>query len=880
MSNITITNLPVLTSLSGSSQTMVVQNGVSYSATAQQIANLNANGGTLTSVTAQSPLSGGTITTTGTIGVTDSSITNQYLATMPANTIKGNNTSGVAAVNDLTVAQTMTLLGAAPLNSPTFTGTPTAPTPSSGDNSTTLATTAFVQAQSYGTGTVTSVTAGNGLSGGTITTIGTISLPTTGVSAGTYGSTTAVPVIAVDTYGRITSASNTQITPLNIGAASASTTISAGTGLSGGGDLSDNRTLALASVSAYAILSNISNVSAVPTGNSLSSILDAVIGTGQGSLIFRNDTQWTALSPGSAGQVLQTKGANANPVWYSIPSTSGGGTVTSLTAGTNMSFSSNPITVTGTISTVNNPVFSTSVQTPLLIGGTTASSTLTLESTSGAGTTDSIIFKTGSQVTAMTIGTAQNINIGTGAVSAAATLRINKNITGATTLYSILGQGTIQSDVTTNFYGNFSQVSTQAASFTLGNLQHFAAAQGTIGIGSQITSQYGFQALGSLIGATNNYGFWSNIPSVTTATISNVALTSNVVTITTAAAHGYGTGQSVIIAATTTTSVNGTFTITSVPSTTTFTYALVAADIASTADTGSTYVNTGRYNFYANATAPNNFLGAMFVGSASNTGGVAPNPAHFKAGSGTTYTDIVSSGTVGIASSSLFVPGTFAARLATTYTTAATVYISAAPTAGTNVTFTNAYSLYVAAGATQLQALNYTTSVGTTSGTVPLVIGGTTASSTLTLQSTSGAGTTDSVLIKVGNNGAVTAATFNTAGVALSTNWYNTATQTATNTATLTAAQITGPFLLGTPTATASYTLPLASAVETALGTPPTGTGWEFTVFTTAAFAITLLTATGWTLVGSMATGAAANSFARFRAAKTGAGAYSLYRIS
>jgi hypothetical protein len=167
-----------------------------------------------------------------------------------------------------------------------------------------------------------------------------------------------------------------------------------------------------------------------------------------------------------------------------------------------------------------------------------------------------------------------------------------------------------------------------------------------------------------------------------------------------------------------------------------------------------------------------------------------------------------------------------------------------------------------------------------TSVTVPLVIGGTTASSTLTLQSTSGVGTTDSVLIKVGNNGAVTAATFNTVGVASSVNWYNTATQTATNTVTLTAAQITSPFLLGTPTATASYTLPLASAVETALGTPPNETGWEFVVFTTAAFAITLLTNTGWTLVGSMATGATANSFARFRARKTAAGAYSLYRIS
>jgi hypothetical protein len=168
----------------------------------------------------------------------------------------------------------------------------------------------------------------------------------------------------------------------------------------------------------------------------------------------------------------------------------------------------------------------------------------------------------------------------------------------------------------------------------------------------------------------------------------------------------------------------------------------------------------------------------------------------------------------------------------------------------------------------------------TTSATVPLVLGGTGTGSTLTLQSTSGVGATDSIVMKVGNNGATTALSVNTAGVVTKTNAYNTATQTATNTATLSAAQITGPFLLGTPTATASYTLPLASAVDTALGSPPNETGWEFVVFTTAAFAITLLTNTGWTLVGSMATGATANSFARFRARKTGTGAYSLYRIS
>lgn len=70
----------------------------------------------------------------------------------------------------------------ADLASPPFTGTPTAPTPLTADNSTTLATTAFVKAQGYtsNTGTVTSVNAtgstGLSVSGGPITGSGSLSL--------------------------------------------------------------------------------------------------------------------------------------------------------------------------------------------------------------------------------------------------------------------------------------------------------------------------------------------------------------------------------------------------------------------------------------------------------------------------------------------------------------------------------------------------------------------------------------------------------------------------------------------------------------------------------------------------------------------------------
>jgi hypothetical protein len=107
--------------------------------------------------------------------ILDYSVTNTKLALAPALTLKGNKFVTNSEVQDLTVPEIKNLLsytksdiglGAvdntsdlnkplsnadiaalaakAPLNSPTFIGTPTAPTPLEGDNSTKLATTAFV----------------------------------------------------------------------------------------------------------------------------------------------------------------------------------------------------------------------------------------------------------------------------------------------------------------------------------------------------------------------------------------------------------------------------------------------------------------------------------------------------------------------------------------------------------------------------------------------------------------------------------------------------------------------------------------------------------------------------------------------------------------
>ena len=94
-------------------------------------------------------------------------------------------------------------------------------------------------------------------------------------------------------------------------------------------------------------------------------------------------------------------------------------------------------------------------------------------------------------------------------------LRVGKAVTGATSSVQIQALGAIQSDVTANGSYYTTSASTQATSFTLTNLNHFSAAQSTIGAGSTVTNQYGFHANSTLTGATNNYGFYSNIASGT-----------------------------------------------------------------------------------------------------------------------------------------------------------------------------------------------------------------------------------------------------------------------------------------------------------------------------------------------------------------------------
>jgi hypothetical protein len=94
----------------------------------------------------------------------------------------------------------------------------------------------------------------------------------------------------------------------------------------------------------------------------------------------------------------------------------------------------------------------------------------------------------------------------------ATTLWVSRGPSGSPNQYGVYNNGIIQNDVTNHNSYYTTVANTQAASFNLGQIIHFWSTQGTFGAGSVVANQYGFFADPSLVGATNNYGFYSGIP--------------------------------------------------------------------------------------------------------------------------------------------------------------------------------------------------------------------------------------------------------------------------------------------------------------------------------------------------------------------------------
>jgi hypothetical protein len=73
-------------------------------------------------------------------------------------------------------------------------------------------------------------------------------------------------------------------------------------------------TTQLANIAATSVLGNNGGVTGAVGTLSASSVLD-MIGSTRGSILYRGASVWTALTPGTAGQLLTSNGAGADPSW-------------------------------------------------------------------------------------------------------------------------------------------------------------------------------------------------------------------------------------------------------------------------------------------------------------------------------------------------------------------------------------------------------------------------------------------------------------------------------------------------------------------------------------------------------------------------------------
>jgi hypothetical protein len=96
--------------------------------------------------------------------------------------------------------------------------------------------------------------------------------------------------------------------------------------------------------------------------------------------------------------------------------------------------------------------------------------------------------------------------------------------------------------------------------------------------------------------------------------------------------------------------------------------------------------------------------------------------------------------------------------------------------------------------------------------------------------------------------------------------------------ATLTSLDLAGGAVVYTSASTADLALPAVSVVNADISSAKTNSSFEFSLIATSTGVPTITVGTGWTLVG-VGTGVASRSVL-FRAVKTSATTYNLYRIA
>ena len=304
--------------------------------------------------------------------------------------------------------------------------------------------------------------------------VGAAELSLTGVTAGTYGSGSDVPVLTVDATGRVTTVTTAALSVT--GFVPTTRTVTAGNGLTGGGSLASDITLTanFSSTTPLALGSATAGVAnTLSRGDHIHPALDLSDtnqtqgalplgrgGTGDalspvaGAVVYSTGSKFALSTLGSIGQVLTSNGTAA-PTWVTLTGT---GTVSSVAVSggtTGLTTSGGPITTSGTI-TIGGTLAVASGGTgqttytngQLLIGNTTgntltkatltAGTNVTITNGSGAITINAADQYVGTVTSVGGTGTVNGITL-TGTVTSSGSLTLGGTLSGVDLTTQVTG---------------------------------------------------------------------------------------------------------------------------------------------------------------------------------------------------------------------------------------------------------------------------------------------------------------------------------------------------------------------------------------------------------------------------------------------------------